>query len=578
MKNKEVSDVKNEVEVRKFFYNEELYEDIKSDENLVICASLGGGKSESVKKHLSETNSDKILLVVNDGHTQESYFNDLPHKIVVHNKLKTDYWDEFATQDYEEAYNSLTEEKNVLCVTKSKFNKLLIIRPASLMTFTKVIIDESNGLNPIMVTDLTTDIEKIINSLSSFMKIKANFYFNGILDMITYLKNVRNKFIDEEIALFYQEEIQPELQQTALNLIKNIRRLYNEKKMFGLNDVDLLFGVLNSIANNSFYLGDIVIKGRKQIHMLFANTFLHDYIKSTNSTIKILDGTADNIKPLYDWLKIKVRKDYKCNDKEYPNLKIHIHRYKNLTPAKGRKSLEHTTRIVNEILNEKRNNELTFTINSLAKEKIFQDNFNLLEWAFNGKDVGSNEFRNMTEMNIIYYQTLPRTYRMVYNKLFKDTSFQESCSHYYMEKAESELIGAMLCQLIGRLKIRQDNNAIVNVHCYCISRESLIGVIKHYKLKEENIVLYDEVDIGVDLHNVKEGTIIETLENYLKNDKPEKVILVDWIRENFYDKHTTQETIKSAYKSIRNKINIDGYKLIVLKGRGQKAYLERIKN
>jgi hypothetical protein len=35
---------------REFYYNKEIYEDIKSDENLVICARLGSGKSESVKR------------------------------------------------------------------------------------------------------------------------------------------------------------------------------------------------------------------------------------------------------------------------------------------------------------------------------------------------------------------------------------------------------------------------------------------------------------------------------------------------------------------------------------------------
>ena len=56
-----------------------------------------------------------------------------------------------------------------------------------------------------------------------------------------------------------------------------------------------------------------------------------------------------------------------------------------------------------DILKDKRQGELTFAINALVREDIFTENFDLLEYAFNGKDVGSNEFRDMTEMNIIPY-------------------------------------------------------------------------------------------------------------------------------------------------------------------------------
>ena len=47
--------------MRKFYYNPELLEDITSDESIVICASLGAGKSESVKQYITGTIKDKIL-------------------------------------------------------------------------------------------------------------------------------------------------------------------------------------------------------------------------------------------------------------------------------------------------------------------------------------------------------------------------------------------------------------------------------------------------------------------------------------------------------------------------------------
>jgi len=563
--------------MREFYFNEEIYNDIKSEENLVICARLGSGKSESVKKHLSETLKDKILLIVNDGETQKTYLRDLKNKIIVHNKLEDTKWndeEDVRIKDFDEAYERLNDESNVLCITKSKFNKLLIMRPNHLMTFHKLIIDEAGGLNPILVSDLTTDIDKIINNLSPIMKLKSDKYYDSIIEILRFLKLIQNKYLDEELNLFYKEEISNELQNLAKGLIRNLRRMYNEEKIFGLQDTDLLFGVLNSISSNSFYLGDIMMKGKKQVHILFANTFLNDYINSTNSIIKILDGTADSIKPLYDWLGINVKKDYTCNAQIYENLRLHLHTYKGLTPSKGRKSLDHTTKIVEEILTTHRNNELTFTINNFSKEKIFKENFNLLEFAFSGKDVGSNEFRDMTEMNVIYYQTLPRHYRMLYNKIFKNMNYEECCTQENMLIAESELVGAMLCQLVGRLKIRSDSKANVNVHFYCISIGALMGVIKHFNLKKENIVRYEEVDIGVDIYNVQEISVLAKMKKYIESDNPDKIILVDWIRENFYDANTNQSTIKDMYSKIKNKLNIfNEYELVCPKGRGKKSYI-----
>jgi len=561
--------------MRDFFYNEEIYEDIKSDEDLVICASLGSGKSESVKKYLSEIKNDKILLVVNDGISQNSYYQDLKEKIIIHNKLQLLEWQELAVRDFDDAFKLLKEEQNILCITKSKFNKLLILKPSSFMSFNKIIIDEANGLNPIMVTDLTTDVDKIIKTLAPVMRIKDNLYYNGVIQILTFLKEIQDKYRSKEIILFYQEEIPTELQALATTLMKNLRRLYDKGNLIGIKDVDLLFGILNSLSNNSLFLGDIFMKGKKQVHILFANTFLHDYLNSTNSSIKILDGTADSISPLYNWLKIKVRNGYKCNEKKYPNLKLHIHPYKNLTPAKGRNSIEYTSKIVKNIINEKREEVLTFTINKMINEDIFKDNFDLLEYAFNGKDVGSNEFRNMTEMNVIYYQTLPQTYRMVYNKLFKNLTFQESCSPKYLKEAETELMGAMLSQLVGRLKIRIDNNADVNVHFYCISNDSLREVCNHFKLTKENIVFYDEIDIGVPLINIKEENIINKLKEYLLTEEPEKVVLFDWIKENFYNNDTNIETINTLIKRIQMNNFNDNYKLIKEIGRGKKTYLKK---
>ena len=96
----------------------QLLESIVTDENLVICAGLGTGKSQSVLQYIYENKKEKILLIANEKEAQNSYKTGLPDRIILHNTVdKSDY----VVRDFKEAISSLTDEQNVLCITKSKF-------------------------------------------------------------------------------------------------------------------------------------------------------------------------------------------------------------------------------------------------------------------------------------------------------------------------------------------------------------------------------------------------------------------------------------------------------------------------
>ena len=569
--------------MRNFYYNQELLLDIISDESLVLCASLGSGKSESVKQFIATTKKNKILLVVNEKEAQRGYYEDLPDRIIVHNTVERGVESTTIT-NFKEAYAEMTDEKNILCITKSKFNSLLIVRPNILMTFHKIIIDEANGLNPIMVSDLNMDIDKVIGNITPLMALKSDIYYNNITEIIRFLKGIKNKYEDSEHLPFYKEDVTKELQIIARDMLRGLRRLYEEEKIFGLKNTDIFFGMLNCIAHNSVYLGDMNIKGRKSVCMLFANTFLNEYIKSSSTTIKILDGTALNIKCLYDWLGIRVKSDYSCNNKEYPNLKIHLHRYKNLTPAKGRNNMEYTQKVVEDMVRLKRNEDiLTFATLKVVTEGVLNNDFDInnINYVMSGKDVGFNGFRDLTDMNIIYFQTLPQHYRMLYNRIFKGMSFEQAYSKTELKNAEAELMGAMLCQLIGRLKIRSNNLEHVNIYCYCVSVDTLSGIVDYFKIKPTNVVLYDEIDIGIALNEVKEKDIILKLESEM-NSGVEKLVMVDWIREKFYNVKTPDKTIGNCYGNIKKDIiklcELKGYTLVSKRGKGNKAYIEKVVN
>lgn len=65
-----------------------------------------------------------------------------------------------------------------------------------------------------------------------------------------------------------------ELQIIAQDMLRGLRRLYEEEKIFGLKNT-IFFGMLNCIAHNSVYLGDMNIKGRKKPYVCYLLTHLN---------------------------------------------------------------------------------------------------------------------------------------------------------------------------------------------------------------------------------------------------------------------------------------------------------------
>ena len=63
------------------------------------------------------------------------------------------------------------------------------------------------------------------------------------------------------------------------------------------------------------------------------------------------------------------------------------------------------------------------------------------------------------------------------------------------------------------------------------------------------------------------------------NSGIDKLVMVDWIREKFYEKDTKQDTINKCFTNIKKEIiklcNSKGYELISKRGKGNKAYLNR---
>ena len=106
-----------------------------------------------------------------------------------------------------------------------------------------------------------------------------------------------------------------------------------------------------------------------------------------------------------------------------------------------------------------------------------------------------------------------------------------------------------------------------------------MGIVDYFKITKDNVVRYDEVDIGIALNEVKEKDIIVKLHKEM-SAKVDKIVLVDWIRENFYDKNTSDKTVGNCYGNIKKEViklcELNGYRLISKRGKGNKAYIEKV--
>ena len=87
---------------------------------------------------------------------------------------------------------------------------------------------------------------------------------------------------------------------------------------------------------------------------------------------------------------------------------------------------------------------------------------------------------------------------------------------------------------------------------------------------------YSEILKFIDRKDTSYSSILEKLEMELISGADE-IVLVDWLRNNFYNKDTIQKTVDNCYTNIKPEIiklcTEHNYTLISKRGKGNKAYL-----
>lgn len=148
-------------------------------------------------------------------------------------------------------------------------------------------------------------------------------------------------------------------------------------------------------------------------------------------------------------------------------MKIHYYRFADITPFQGRSDEELKKKMLEFMKKEKIPNDFLLFTNKTSVD-IFKEHYHKTNYVFSGKDIGSNEFREEENLAVVFYNTLPQSYRLMYNKEIKGMSIKEASSSLELEIAEYELVGSLMVQLVGRLKIREDNNANVSIYMFCV--------------------------------------------------------------------------------------------------------------
>jgi hypothetical protein len=535
-------------------FNPEILEDLKSNENLVICSSLGSGKSTSVKKYIDTNKKQKILLVVNQIKDLKNFKEDLPDNLIYVDKDSRIKLKECVEIIHNSGYNCLA-------ITKVRFNYMVTVKTKLFDKFNKIIIDESGGLNPVTQENFDDSLSNLLETLGKMIKlVDKEAYIKG-KSLLDFLYKVNANFFNKKtVTKLLPISIGDSYRKIAEELSEHLLQMYEEDKIKEHN-IYKVFGLLHNIIENKLFINEYNTPQGKKSSILFINNFLKEFIKEKNIPIKVLDGTAKFLTPLYTWLGIKIKDTYSINETKYPNMKIHFYKFDDVTPFEGRTNEEVKDRMIQFIKKEGLSSDFLLFTNKTSTE-TFMKHHSKVDYVFSGSDVGSNEYMDEKNLIVVFYNTFPQSIRILWNKDIKGLSIEASQSNLELEIAEYELLGSMMCQLVGRTAIRVDNNAEVNIYMFCVPVTTPLSVKHHFKIERENFLVYN---CSLDLRKktiLSVAGLFYLIELQLK-DKIDKININEIATEYYGDKLTSSSIrqIKSRNKEKFEKLAIQYDKL-----------------
>ena len=470
----------------------------------IVNTPLGSGKSRAIIQMAKENKfQTPHLIVVDTKEEVDRYKNKLPeyqwyyqtketlvsHKfkkaILALEDLKKDFGDMYVDfvidglksklkrKDEEE----ITSDKGLI-ITKAMFNEYLRYQYSDpLSRFKTITIDELSNLEILSSFPLKDEYTCLLSN-------EPNFHEDLLKSK---LKQISCPAIDKPKTFF--EEL------VASNGVAHLKKI-----RYGSST-------------------EIVLKNTKLIRLL----------NSEDLNIHILDATADFNSYFYNSLKGYTK--IETQNPSYQNLCFrHIEfntGYKNKI-SKFRINYRDSVAEIQEKLKIIKNLNITSPLLFSNKDTIEilkkHCKHTTLDYFYSGNDIGTNKYRNYTDLCILYGQKINKEYTNILSYYFKEPA----------ENIQDNLIAARTIQLVGRTAIRTRH----------ISKDITVSIVNFPELDIDKVLEYYHRS-----HYIK-GELIVEIEEKTDTGKVMKYISKNNLNLHTYPNNTKREKLREIISSL----------------------------
>lgn len=501
------------------YYDEEVL-DVMSNVNNPTCIALitGGGKSQSIIEFVKRNQNKKHLIVFSTKKEQETFKEELEDLFCFWN---SDTDNKFNFEDIKSVSFSITKQKFINFILQENndfFNQ-----------FDYIFYDEFSTLNPCLTNDLIKDLSEIqFHSRKIF-----NNFDRKIYNTLEWLySDIRNRimdliFIEEDKKLYnrvFKLDCNKDYIEKASLILETIKTSEDSEIKTNIKVSSSMLLTLKSIINNKLYICSYEDKCGVTHNILGVNDMIKDFIKEFKGKFIVMDATADIVKDVYKYLGIDIYDNFTKNkNKTYEHVNFNIYEFKDVEAKLIRKGDENSLDVISQAIRDRK----IVSFIPLKVKEAFKNNYGYeiekIYHFFSGDDVGSNDFRDKTEINIIALQTYPRANRILYNHIIKGENL-ESANSSRSDFAEFELLSSHLVQNINRSKSRvYDCNEEININLICVPRHI---ALKASTFMKGSKVVY-KTDIKIDSYNNLKDRIFSCLEDYIKSYSYKEVVDLD---------------------------------------------------
>lgn len=499
------------------YYDEEVI-DFLNTVNKPTCIALitGGGKSQSIIEFIKRNTNKKFLIIVSTKKEQEIFYDYLGDIF--------GFWNS-------DSKNSLNVNDNTAySITKQKFINLILKEEFNFFKdFDYIFYDEFSTLNPCLTNDLIKDL----STIQEYSKKIFNKYDVKIYTMLEDLySDIRKRtidlvYFDDDTKLYnrvFKLECDNEYIRKAKLILNSIKDSEEEEEKTNIKINSSILLILNSIINNKLFISAYNNGTNMVYNILGVNDMIKDFINNYNGKFIVMDATADIVRDVYKYLGIEIYDNFTKNkNKTYENVNFNIYEFKDVEAKLIRSGDENSLDIISQAIKDRK----IISFIPLKVKEAFKNNYGYeiekIYHFFSGDDVGSNQFCDKTELNIIALQTYPRANRILYNHIIKGENL-ESANSSRNDFAEFELLSSHLVQNINRSKSRiYDCKDEININLICIPR--YIALKASTFMKGSNVRYNTDVEFN-SYSNIK-SRIYSCLEDYIKSYDYKEVVDLD---------------------------------------------------